>query len=318
MTRAEAESEAFFRQVVHLGQTGLDVADDLVRQAATRLDIFLRSPPSSASMFSQSEYPFPTVKSSATPALPSSMRSRRHGRAPSTASTFSIMSTLSARLIPSAKSSASIAAMAIDTHHVSAQYTGSRATYEPSAASSLRRVRASSTKPAEVHSQTWWPSFPSWISSTETIEDGSIAEEDDDEDEEPHPSRHHRASTSSGSNSLGQAFQPSPPRKATLRPSPSPPLIQTIASTPSVDPSPQPGTSKPRRRLPFEPSETNSICTIDPELAAAELRSALTKHVVCGVCGVKGLNFPECPRCGLTFCSRECRVDEKKAGNGKR
>jgi len=100
-----------------------------------------------------------------------------------------------------------------------------------------------------------------------------------------------------------------------------PPDINTIAPTPhaSRDSTLEtPKVQKPRRRLPFEPSESDSICTIDPELAAAELRSALTKHVVCGVCGVKGLNFPECPRCSLTFCSRACRVDEKKAGNGKR
>lgn len=319
MTRSDAESEAFFRQVVHLGQTGLDVADDLVRQAATRLDIILRSPPSSAPMSPQSEYPFPTIGSTtkAHPALPSTVKSRQHRRVPSTASTYSIMSTLSARLVPSTKSSASIAAMAIDTQHVSAQYTASRATYEPSATSTLRRVRASSTKAAEVHSQAWWPSIPSWISSSSTLEDDSIVEEDSETSEVPPSSRRDRASTSAGPPSLTEAFQPSPPRKAN-KPSPSPPLIQTIASTPGVDPSPQTMISKTRRRLPFEPSETDSISTIDPELAAAELRSALTKHVVCGICGVKGLNFPECPRCGLTFCSRECRVDEKKAGNGKR
>ncbi|WVQ96931.1 hypothetical protein IAU59_004039 [Kwoniella sp. CBS 9459] len=74
--------------------------------------------------------------------------------------------------------------------------------------------------------------------------------------------------------------------------------------------------STPRRRLPFEP--TGDIAPIDPSLAAAELSSALTKHVTCGVCGGSGVNFPECRKCGLTFCSRDCRVAEDKAGNGKK
>jgi hypothetical protein len=57
---------------------------------------------------------------------------------------------------------------------------------------------------------------------------------------------------------------------------------------------------------------------VDPVLAAAELNSALTKRVQCSVCSAKGVNFPECRRCGLVFCSRSCRVDEAGAGNGKK
>ncbi|WVF71029.1 hypothetical protein IAT40_005826 [Kwoniella sp. CBS 6097] len=74
--------------------------------------------------------------------------------------------------------------------------------------------------------------------------------------------------------------------------------------------------STPRRKLPFEP--TGEIAPIDPSLAAAELSSALTKHVTCGVCGGSGVNFPECRKCGLTFCSRDCRIGNDKAGNGKK
>ena len=60
------------------------------------------------------------------------------------------------------------------------------------------------------------------------------------------------------------------------------------------------------------------IAQIDPSLAAAELASALTKHVCCSVCAVKGVNFPECRKCGMRFCSRDCRVGEQGAGDGKR
>jgi hypothetical protein len=64
--------------------------------------------------------------------------------------------------------------------------------------------------------------------------------------------------------------------------------------------------------------DMENIATIDPTLAAAELASALTKHVCCSVCTVKGVNFPECRKCGMRFCSRECRVGQKGAGDGKR
>ncbi|ODO07652.1 hypothetical protein L198_01233 [Cryptococcus wingfieldii CBS 7118] len=95
--------------------------------------------------------------------------------------------------------------------------------------------------------------------------------------------------------------------------------IRAVASSPqlpsllSVPPS-----HTNRRRLPFEPSQHDAIMPIDPALAEAERRSALTKNVKCGVCMMKGVNFPECRRCGMTFCGRECRVGEEKAGNGKR
>jgi hypothetical protein len=325
MTRTDAESETYFRRVVHLGQTGLDVSDDLVRQAATRLDIILRSPPSSVPLSPANEYPFPAVTGPSAPVVASTIRKQAHRRVPSTASNFSIMSTLSARLVPSTKSTISMAAMAIDTQHVSAQHTASHMRQDSSAANSLRRMRASSTLPAQTTSRNWWPSLPIW--NTDQVTESTTSEEDQDpESSAPshNQSRNQRSASSSSSRPLEEAFQPSPPRKAKTNATLSPPRIHTIASTPGISPvlshlpSSSSGLSTPRRRLPFEPSDSESICTIDPELAAAELRSALTKNVVCGVCGVKGLNFPECPRCGLTFCSRSCRVDEKKAGNGKR
>ena len=60
------------------------------------------------------------------------------------------------------------------------------------------------------------------------------------------------------------------------------------------------------------------IAPIDKALAKAELASALTKQVCCSVCGVHGFNFPECRKCGLHFCSRQCRIGEQGAGDGKR
>ena len=95
-----------------------------------------------------------------------------------------------------------------------------------------------------------------------------------------------------------------------------------IAATPTIsanlapDPSLDPLRSKPSSAS-FLGSDHN-IAAIDPTLAAAELASTLTKHVCCSVCAVKGVNFPECRKCGIRFCSRECRVSEQGAGNGKR
>jgi hypothetical protein len=225
------------------------------------------------------------------------------------------MSTMSARLLPSMKSTASLASMKIDGENVIGYRTTPRFTDQSTAVSSLRRIRASSTRPSEVHSQTWWPRIPVWSifpndADNQVNENDTVLEEEDEES----TSQTNPAELRSPPTNIGR-------EKPISIDSPiRPPDINTIAPTPNLvaDITRSSGLSTPRRRLPFEPSESDSICTIDPELAAAELRSALTKHVVCGVCNAKGLNFPECPRCSLTFCSRSCRVDENKAGNGKR
>ena len=310
MTGSEAESQVHFRQVVHLGQTGMEAVDELVCQAAARLDIILRSPPPTATPLSpHSEYPFPHMQP------PTLARQYKHNRAPSTASRFSIMSTMSARLQPSGKSTVSLASMFLDGQTATREGPAQRSS-DSIAVNSLRRIRASSTQPAEAHTQTWWPKLSGWSMRSSA---GSIVESDVAESEVEEPETIDQESPA-----LSSRSKPYPNRAQDVFESPGtlpPPDINTIAPTPhaSRDSTLEtPKVQKPRRRLPFEPSESDSICTIDPELAAAELRSALTKHVVCGVCGVKGLNFPECPLCSLTFCSRSCRVDEKKAGNGKR
>ena len=68
----------------------------------------------------------------------------------------------------------------------------------------------------------------------------------------------------------------------------------------------------------FLTPEQANIAPIDRALAEAELASALTKQVKCSVCGAEGVNFPECRKCGLHFCSRECRIGVQGAGDGKR
>lgn len=112
---------------------------------------------------------------------------------------------------------------------------------------------------------------------------------------------------------------PSPGKKPSAPSSPSGAQAIQKARSHSVVSTPEmrrPSSSSPpeRRRLPFEPTE--AVASIDPELAALELSSALTKHVTCSVCGADGVNFPNCRKCGLTFCSRPCRIGG--AGNGKR
>lgn len=98
------------------------------------------------------------------------------------------------------------------------------------------------------------------------------------------------------------------------------PIIRRASTFPHLqtDFHPPPFSARTRRRLPFDPTSSEAIAPIDPVLAAAEMSSALTKHVLCSVCGMKGVNFPGCRKCGLRFCSRECRVGEDRAGNGKR
>lgn len=54
---------------------------------------------------------------------------------------------------------------------------------------------------------------------------------------------------------------------------------------------------------------------LDSTLAAVENASRLRSQCVCGVCGKAGSDYPRCPRCSATWCSRQCRISE--AGGGK-
>lgn len=227
------------------------------------------------------------------------------------------------------KSSASLASMTYDPDAQPVERTRmampAARSNQSLAMDSLRRIRATTTPPAQVvNNETWWPSLSAWTLRGPVKASTSPTSRVDDVETTPliPPTNHSAPSPLPSASSSRIKHKPS----TSIIPSSSKvqnPCIRTIASSPNFNPSqpadPRSGQSTPRRRLPFEPSETDSINTvIDPELAAAELRSALTKQVVCGVCNVKGVNFPECRKCGLTFCSRICRVDEKKAGDGKR
>jgi hypothetical protein len=270
------------------------------------------------------------------------------------------MSTISARILPSMKSSASIASMA-EHRGVGPVYRHGPdlpplPTNQTLAMDSLRRIRASSARPADVVNASgpgsWWPSLSIWgLASARSQsehgddQDGSrrnlprISERSDERTPILRPTQStllpssrnlapelkHKTSASLSTNAEANSSVLARPE---LRPTASSPNIRNdnVNNHVKVKSPTHPsgfgsgGATPPiRRKSPLEPSETDSINTIiDPELAAAELRSALTKKVVCGVCGIQGVNFPNCRKCEMTFCSRSCRVDEKKGGDGKR
>ncbi|KDE04821.1 hypothetical protein MVLG_04785 [Microbotryum lychnidis-dioicae p1A1 Lamole] len=47
---------------------------------------------------------------------------------------------------------------------------------------------------------------------------------------------------------------------------------------------------------------------IDPFLLELEHNSRVGVATVCDGCGINGLNYPACPRCGKKYCGRACRV----------
>jgi len=55
---------------------------------------------------------------------------------------------------------------------------------------------------------------------------------------------------------------------------------------------------------------------IDPLLAALEAASRVNVKSRCAVCGKQGVNFPKCQKCGMTFCSRECRTSTVEGAAG--
>ncbi|KAL5524603.1 hypothetical protein ACEPAF_9743 [Sanghuangporus sanghuang] len=71
----------------------------------------------------------------------------------------------------------------------------------------------------------------------------------------------------------------------------------------------------PRGHSSIQPKERP--LTLDPTLAAAESASRLRAKCVCVVCGKLGADYPRCPRCCATWCSRECRVSDAPAGSAR-
>ncbi|KAI5122793.1 hypothetical protein M0805_000137 [Coniferiporia weirii] len=62
---------------------------------------------------------------------------------------------------------------------------------------------------------------------------------------------------------------------------------------------------------------TASTSTLNPALAAVEHASRLRARCVCGVCGKAGVDYPRCPRCTATWCSRQCRISSAAAGGAR-
>ncbi|KAG1786601.1 uncharacterized protein HD556DRAFT_1043091 [Suillus plorans] len=56
----------------------------------------------------------------------------------------------------------------------------------------------------------------------------------------------------------------------------------------------------------------DNISTLCPILEAIENASKLSCRTVCVTCLKTGRDFPHCPRCGDTWCSRECRMQGGK------
>lgn len=210
--------------------------------------------------------------------------------------------TTSLRLMTPVKSTASLASLAFDSPLVESAPIEVR----QGATSTLRdiqiaqrRIQSARESPT-TPKQPWWPSIASWSMSTprQTVQNTTAFANS------AHQTQHR---------SLPHEYE-SASKKEMRKPQ-----LRIVASSPQLHShlaSPPPSSRSSSRLLPFEPKE--AIASIDPELAALELASALTKHVQCSVCGADGVNFPNCRKCGLTFCSRPCRIDEKGAGNGKR
>lgn len=72
-------------------------------------------------------------------------------------------------------------------------------------------------------------------------------------------------------------------------------------ATPSSKP---PSNGVRAKASPRKPTTTK----IDPLLAALEANSRVNVTSRCAICGIQGVNFPACHRCGMTFCSRDCRM----------
>jgi hypothetical protein len=387
MTALDGEAERYFRQIVSLGCTGHEYPDELVRQAATRLDIIQRTPGESPLLSkpspkgSSTEYPFPkmmtpikppaestptqprriaTVSGGMPSIRPSPKRPTGHSRQTSIAS-FQSNFSASGILNTTAKSSASLASLTVYDDFAEAAPPSKLKRADGSAGSAidlLRRLQEKSdAKVAEqerkdgqsretVAHGARWPSLAGWTmgspsppasaessppSSLPTVGGVMVGSQSSGGTVRP-PARRTSIIVPTKEDALSSPN--SSPRRALhvaqrsedLPPHLVPPVLRTIASSPQFpifpasnsSPPSGSGASTPRRRLPFEPDENLKIAPIDPTLAAAEMASALTKHVVCGVCSAEGVNFPNCRKCGLTFCSRDCRVGERKAGDGRK
>ncbi|KZT60304.1 hypothetical protein CALCODRAFT_128185 [Calocera cornea HHB12733] len=106
---------------------------------------------------------------------------------------------------------------------------------------------------------------------------------------------------------------------APLTPARGPAARSGSPSTPFVLGCPRPG-SRPRSstQLP-RPQKLNPVwAEMDPYLAQLEQKAKLVPASRCSVCTTKGKGFPACPRCGVEWCSRECRTEDLRRRGLKR
>lgn len=64
----------------------------------------------------------------------------------------------------------------------------------------------------------------------------------------------------------------------------------------------------------FSPPSTFAQTIFDPVFQALEAGSLLGGTTTCASCGITDYNFPACPKCAKTFCSRGCRVGRLNGG----
>ena len=102
-------------------------------------------------------------------------------------------------------------------------------------------------------------------------------------------------------------------QRPSLRPQRS--FIDPTRTTPRVTFTPS-GASSPTPGTPSDSTSNPSNLSIDPLLLALEKASRVGVRTKCATCGSKGLNFPACPRCRKTYCTRGCRVSVAGGGNG--
>jgi hypothetical protein len=343
MTTSPPSDEIHFKQVITLGQCGLDIPDELVRQAAKRLDIILNSPPSTTPTSRRGStltgttdgYPFPPMSISSSLAVPpcpskskrdrskrdihsrngstATTRSRkmegRHGRKASTAS----MASIGAKGILPTPMKLSLSSISLGE-----DVAGVGVGVDEKAVEALKRVqehmmseeqeREECLEQSEVEEDAGrvsrWPDLTGWRmkgnSEANSLDDLTLGRSED------------TITPATSSSSKSRTRPQSPPDHS------SSPNIEDTQNTSITSPSTPLKPSKPSTSSFLCPTSSTQIAPIDPALAAAELASALTKHVKCGICACEGVNFPECRKCGMRFCTRECRVGEGRGGDGKR
>jgi len=341
LTAPEVSREAHFRDIVSLGDSGLEAADDLVRQAAKRLDIILGSPaepftPTTNTLEREIDgYPFPPRTSRARRKSkhchsrdPSGLLIRpTHHRHPSSASGTSILSILPTP-IKTSPSSVSLATEPWSPTHLDAS-----SPIHETAVDTLKRVQARShVDLRSIPAQPACPSIRHWSLSRVVPDVRNIfATPPDPPARSSPPAEPEMATLRRLDDTLAPLLSESTsPIPSASHPPPSPPSATAPPRTPVIRPSASsPALTNHRRDLhstPLRPQQSSAnllisqpeIAAIDPSLAAAEMSSTLTRHASCSVCEAKGVNLPECRRCGMRFCSRGCRVGEKGAGDGKR